>query len=214
MWTTLAIVAFLVVIVYNLGAGLYFMMTDKGETDRTVKALTRRIALSVLLILLVMLGILVFGIAAYRQLPVSDLPNVDFPTIQVTAQLPGASPETMASAVATPLEKQFSTIPSVDSMTSQSGIGQTQITLQDGDTIAIGGIIQEQDTESSAGIPFLHRIPVLGAAFGNKTKNTSRTELIVFFTPHVIYDTTGLAEATDDLKAGLKHMKKELKQTQ
>ena len=80
--------------------------------------------------LLVMLGILVFGIAAYRQLPVSDLPNVDFPTIQVTAQLPGASPETMASAVATPLEKQFSTIPSLDSMTSQSGIGQTQITLQ------------------------------------------------------------------------------------
>ncbi|MBS0461149.1 MAG: efflux RND transporter permease subunit, partial [Proteobacteria bacterium] len=79
---------------------------------------------------LVMLGILVFGIAAYRQLPVSDLPNVDFPTIQVTANLPGASPETMASAVATPLEKQFSTIPSLDSMTSQSGIGQTQITLQ------------------------------------------------------------------------------------
>jgi len=79
---------------------------------------------------LVMIGILVFGIAAYRQLPVSDLPNVDFPTIQVTAVLPGASPETMATAVATPLEKQFSTIPSLDSMTSQSGIGQTQITLQ------------------------------------------------------------------------------------
>ena len=80
--------------------------------------------------ILVMLGILVFGIAAYRQLPVSDLPNVDFPTIQVTAQLPGASPETMASAVATPLEKQFSTIPALDSMTSQSGIGQTEVTLQ------------------------------------------------------------------------------------
>jgi HAE1 family hydrophobic/amphiphilic exporter-1 len=79
---------------------------------------------------LVMIGILVFGIAAYRLLPVSDLPNVDFPTIQVTAVLPGASPETMATAVATPLEKQFSTIPSLDSMTSQSGIGQTQITLQ------------------------------------------------------------------------------------
>ncbi len=79
---------------------------------------------------LVMVGILVFGIAAYRLLPVSDLPNVDFPTIQVSAQLPGASPETMASAVATPLEKQFSTIPALDSMTSQSGLGQTQITLQ------------------------------------------------------------------------------------
>src|SRR6188472_3915803 len=79
---------------------------------------------------LVMVGILVFGIAAYRQLPVSDLPNVDFPTIQITATLPGASPETMATAVATPLEKQFSTIPAIDSMTSLNGIGQSQITLQ------------------------------------------------------------------------------------
>ncbi|HET7063215.1 MAG TPA: efflux RND transporter permease subunit [Rudaea sp.] len=79
---------------------------------------------------LVMVGILVFGIVAYRMLPVSDLPNVDFPTIQVSATLPGASPETMASAVATPLEKQFSTIPALDSMTSVSGIGQSQITLQ------------------------------------------------------------------------------------
>ena len=74
---------------------------------------------------LVMIGILVFGIAAYRLLPVSDLPNVDFPTIQVQANLPGASPETMASAVATVLEKQFSAIPSLESMTSRSGIGQT-----------------------------------------------------------------------------------------
>jgi hydrophobe/amphiphile efflux-1 (HAE1) family protein len=79
---------------------------------------------------LVMVGILVFGIGAYRLLPVSDLPNVDFPTIQVSATLPGGSPETMASAVATPLEKQFSSIPALDSMTSVSGIGQTQITLQ------------------------------------------------------------------------------------
>ena len=79
---------------------------------------------------LLMVGILVFGIIGYRLLPVSDLPNVDFPTIQVTATLPGASPETMSSAVATPLEKQFSTIAALDSMTSVSGIGQTQITLQ------------------------------------------------------------------------------------
>ncbi|MBS0591006.1 MAG: efflux RND transporter permease subunit [Proteobacteria bacterium] len=79
---------------------------------------------------LVMIGILVFGAAAYRLLPVSDLPNVDFPTIQVQASLPGAAPETMASAVATVLEKQFSAIPAIDSMTSISGIGQSQITLQ------------------------------------------------------------------------------------
>ncbi len=79
---------------------------------------------------LVMSAILLFGIASYRLLPVSDLPNVDFPTIVVSASLPGASPETMASAVATPLEKQFSTIAGVDNMTSTSGLGSTQITLQ------------------------------------------------------------------------------------
>ena len=79
---------------------------------------------------LVMMGILVFGIMAYRLLPVSNLPNVDFPTIQVSAGLPGASPETMASAVATPLEKQFSTIAGVDQMTSSSSLGNTNITLQ------------------------------------------------------------------------------------
>ena len=79
---------------------------------------------------LVMAGILIFGAVAYRQLSVSDLPNVDFPTILVTASLPGATPDTMASAVATPLEKQFSTIAGVDSMTSTSVQGGTQITLQ------------------------------------------------------------------------------------
>src|SRR5215510_7244087 len=79
---------------------------------------------------LIMVAILLFGIFAYRLLPVSDLPNVDFPTIQVSASLPGASPETMASAVALPLEKQFSTIAGVDSMTSSSALGSTSITLQ------------------------------------------------------------------------------------
>ncbi|MDI1482529.1 efflux RND transporter permease subunit [Polyangium sp. y55x31] len=77
-----------------------------------------------------MLAIVIFGIAGFRALPVSDLPNVDFPTIQVSASLPGASPETMAAAVATPLERQFSTIAGIDSMTSTSGLGTTQIVLQ------------------------------------------------------------------------------------
>lgn len=79
---------------------------------------------------LVMLGILLFGVMGYRLLPVSDLPNVDFPTILVSAGLPGANPETMASSVAMPLEKQFSTIAGVDSMTSTNSLGNTQITLQ------------------------------------------------------------------------------------
>ncbi|HZJ14699.1 MAG TPA: efflux RND transporter permease subunit, partial [Chthoniobacteraceae bacterium] len=79
---------------------------------------------------LVMAGILGFGLFAFRGLPVSDLPNVDFPTLQISAAVPGASPETMASSVATPLEQQFSTIAGVDSMTSSSALGVTNITLQ------------------------------------------------------------------------------------
>ena len=79
---------------------------------------------------LVMIGILFFGGVSYTRLAVSDLPTVDFPTIQVNANLPGASPETMAAAVATPLEKQFSTIAGIDNMTSSSGLGSTSITIQ------------------------------------------------------------------------------------
>ena len=79
---------------------------------------------------LLMAAIALFGTVAYRQLPVSDLPNVDFPTLQVTASLPGASPETMASAVATPLENQFSTIAGLIGMTSVNSLGSTQVTLE------------------------------------------------------------------------------------
>ncbi len=76
------------------------------------------------------LGILLFGIVAYRTLPVAALPSVDYPTIQVSAGLPGASPETMAASVATPLERQFSTIAGIDSMNSSSSLGSTSITIQ------------------------------------------------------------------------------------
>jgi hydrophobe/amphiphile efflux-1 (HAE1) family protein len=79
---------------------------------------------------LLMVGVFVFGIAAYGLLPVAPLPNVDFPTITVSANYPGASPQKMASAVATPLEQQFTTIPNLDQMTSLSGVGTTTITLQ------------------------------------------------------------------------------------
>ena len=78
---------------------------------------------------LIMIAILLFGIVGYRLLPVSDLPNVDFPSINVTANLPGANPDTMASAVATPLERQFSTIAGLDSMSSTNSQGITNITL-------------------------------------------------------------------------------------
>ncbi len=79
---------------------------------------------------LVMLAILIFGVVGYRTLPVSDLPNVDFPTVMVNASLPGASPEMMAASVASPLERQFSTIPGVDSMSSTSSLGSTNVTIQ------------------------------------------------------------------------------------
>src|ERR1700679_258658 len=79
---------------------------------------------------LLMAAIALFGVVAYRALPVSDLPNVDFPTLLITAALPGASPETMSSAVATPLENQFSTIAGLEQMTSVNSLGSTLITLE------------------------------------------------------------------------------------
>ncbi|MGO9228674.1 MAG: type II secretion system protein GspD, partial [Bryobacteraceae bacterium] len=84
----------------------------------------------------------------------------------------------------------------------------TQITVQDGDTIAIGGAIVEQKTEGMTGIPYLSRLPVLGPLFGNKTTSTSRTELIMFLTPRVIYDTNQLIDATEEIRTNLKRVSK------
>src|SRR5215813_11342857 len=109
---------------------------------------------------LMMAAIALFGAVAYRSLPVSDLPNVDLPTLLVTASLPGASPETMASAVATPLENQFSTIAGVDSMTSINSLGTTQITLEfdlsrklDGAAVDVQAAITQASRLLPQGIP-------------------------------------------------------------
>jgi HAE1 family hydrophobic/amphiphilic exporter-1 len=99
---------------------------------------------------LIMAGIVLFGFIGYRALPVSDLPNVDYPTIQVTAQLPGGSPETMASSVATPLERQFSTIAGLDTVSSTSTLGNTQITLQFDLSRNIDAAAQDVQTAISA----------------------------------------------------------------
>jgi len=99
---------------------------------------------------LVMMGILLFGVQGYRSLPVSDLPNIDFPTLQVYSMLPGASPETMASSVAAPLERQFSTIAGLDNMTSSSGRGLTSITLQFTLERSIDGAAQDTQNAISA----------------------------------------------------------------
>lgn len=104
---------------------------------------------------IVMLGILLFGIMGYKLLPVSDLPNVDFPTLLVTASLPGASPETMASSVATPLERQFSTIAGLSSMTSTNALGSTQITLQFDLSRDIDAAAQDVQTAIVQATPFL-----------------------------------------------------------
>ncbi len=105
---------------------------------------------------LIQLAIVIFGIVGYRALPVSDLPAVDFPTIQVGANLPGANPETMASAVATPLEKQFSAIAGINSISSSSGLGTTSITLQfdlDRDIDAAAQDVQVAIARATRGLP-------------------------------------------------------------
>ncbi len=88
----------------------------------------------------------------------------------------------------------------------------TQVTVQDGDTIAIAGIIQETNTESSAGVPGLHRLPVIGSVFGNRSYSKERTELVVFMTPRVIYDTTEMVEASEELKSKLRRLQRMIKE--
>jgi general secretion pathway protein D len=84
----------------------------------------------------------------------------------------------------------------------------TQVTVQDGDTVAIGGIIQETNTEASAGVPVLHRLPVVGSLFGSKSTSKERTELVIFLTPRVIYDTNQITEASEELKGQMKRLRK------
>jgi general secretion pathway protein D len=85
---------------------------------------------------------------------------------------------------------------------------QTQITMQDGDTVAIGGIISENTNSGSAGIPGLNRIPYVGGIFGSKTYSHDRSELVIFMTPHVIYDINDLLEASQELKTRLRKLRK------
>jgi len=102
-----------------------------------------------------MLAIALFGVLAYRALPVSDMPNVDYPTLNIGAGLPGGNPETMASAVATPLERQFTTIAGIDSMISSNSQGSTQITLQFDLNRNIDGAAVDVETAISEAMPLL-----------------------------------------------------------
>lgn len=105
--------------------------------------------------------------------------------------------------------------------TTTSGIGspsfsnrsvQTQLTMQDGDTIAIGGIISDTQSFASNGLPGLHRLPYVGALFGSREITRNRTELIVFMTPHIIYDNNDLQEASDELKGRVKILKRTVRE--
>jgi len=91
---------------------------------------------------------------------------------------------------------------------------QTQVTVQDGDTIAIGGGIQEQKSDTVSGVPFLIHIPLIGGLFGSRSVSTSRTELVVFITPKVLYDTNQLLDASQEIEDSLKHLRKSIQQNQ
>jgi general secretion pathway protein D len=142
-------------------------------------------------------------------------------TNTVTNQASGTTLSVMArvntSGVVTMLINQQVSTPetagagSIQSPSFQNRSVSTQVTVEDGQTIAISGIINDKKLEGSSGVPVLHRIPILGAAFGGKTYSTSRTELVIFMTPRVIYDTTQVLDASDEVISGLKHVRKLMK---
>jgi general secretion pathway protein D len=111
-------------------------------------------------------------------------------------------------------QAQPTTSSGIDSPSFQRRSIQTQITVQDGDTIAMGGAITESKTSSTTGVPWLIRIPVLGGLFGSKSTNLSRAELIVFITPKVLYDTNQLVDATEEIRDSLHHLQKMIKDQQ
>jgi general secretion pathway protein D len=128
-------------------------------------------------------------------------------TLSITARVNSSGVVTMIinQQVSSPIQPSAGGIQS-PSFSNRSF--ETQLTVQDGDTVAIGGFIQETYGITSSGVPFLHRIPILGAAFGSKSISKARTELIVFLTPRVIYDTNQITDATDEIKSSLKHIQK------
>jgi len=128
-------------------------------------------------------------------------------TMQVNARVNPSGVVTLIidQEVSSPTATTTSSIPT-PSFNQQ--VVQTQITMQDGDTVAIGGLISENTSSGSAGIPGLNRLPYVGGLFGSKTYSHDRTELIIFMTPHVIYDTNDLLEASEELKAGVRKIRK------
>src|SRR5436190_983390 len=125
---------------------------------------------------LLMLAIAMFGVIAYRALPVSDLPQVDYPTLNVSANLPGGDPITMSSSVASPLERQFTTIAGLDSMTSRSGTGSTNITMQFDLGRDIDSATTDVQTAIAAAMPLLPPTMTSAPSF---RKNNPNNEPII-----------------------------------
>ena len=130
-------------------------------------------------------------------------------TLAITARVNSSGVVTMI------IDQQVSqpgtnTTSSIDSPSFSTRSFSTQVTVRDGDTIAIGGFIQDTKTLVESGIPFLQRIPGLGALFGSKSYSDARTELIIFLTPRVIYDTNQVEDATDEIKGNLKKLMKSI----
>jgi general secretion pathway protein D len=128
-------------------------------------------------------------------------------TLSITAHVNSSGIVTMVinQQLSQPQDNTFS---SINSPAFSNRSFSTQVTVQDGDTVALGGAITEQWTESSSGIPVLHRLPIIGAAFGSKTYSKTRGELIIFLTPRVIYDTNQIVDATEEIRNTLKNVNK------
>jgi general secretion pathway protein D len=135
-------------------------------------------------------------------------------TLNITARINSSGVVTMTVDQDVSSPQAASSTSSIQSSSFQRRAFNTQVTVQDGDTIAIGGFIQETNLTTSNGVPILHRIPVIGAAFGGKSTSKARTELIVFLTPRVIYDTNQVADATDEIRNSVKKIQKSIKEAQ
>jgi general secretion pathway protein D len=134
-------------------------------------------------------------------------------TLSITARVNSSGIVTMIidQTVSQPQPASANTSSTIDSPSFSTRSFNTQVTVRDGDTIAIGGFIQDTKTLVENGIPIIQRIPVLGALFGSKSYSDARTELVVFLTPRVIYDTNQVDDATDEIKGGLRKLMKDIK---
>lgn len=132
-------------------------------------------------------------------------------TLNITARINSSGIVTMIINQNVSSPQPISASSAIQSPSFSNRSFQTQVTVQDGDTVAIAGIIQENNLQATGGVPFLHKLPVVGALFGSQSISKTRTELVVFLTPRVIYDTNQMVDATDEIRSGMKRVQKLIK---